>query len=209
MGEGVTINITSYVGLERALKHVKKQTQKSIFLVEEVFSGSLFRILVLHNKVIACAMRKPAHVYGNGKQTIKELVARKNKKQKNKITLGAVVRAWIKQKYSYTPLSIPSQKKYVQLQPLPMIHDGGEAIDYSKKVSERFQKIAATCASALTLAYGGIDLITKDITDNASSLPYAVIEINSAPNHTLNEKPLVKGPGVPVTKILLRSFMRM
>jgi cyanophycin synthetase len=46
------------------------------------FTGFDFRILVIDNKLVAAAKRVPAHVIGNGENSIQELIATENLDQK-------------------------------------------------------------------------------------------------------------------------------
>jgi cyanophycin synthetase len=47
-------------------------------IVEKFITGFDFRILVIDNKLVAAAKRVPAHVIGNGENSIQELIATEN-----------------------------------------------------------------------------------------------------------------------------------
>src|SRR5690606_23125440 len=71
-GRGITININS---AEEALAGFKMA--KEIYhyvLVEKQATGKDYRLLVINNKFVAAAERTPAHVKGDGKSSINELV---------------------------------------------------------------------------------------------------------------------------------------
>ena len=71
-GKGASINVTNWDDAVKGLKHAKEYSRRVI--VEKFITGFDFRILVINNEVIAAAQRVPAHVIGNGKNTIQELI---------------------------------------------------------------------------------------------------------------------------------------
>jgi cyanophycin synthetase len=71
-GKGASINVTNW---EDAVSvwHSPKNTAGASSL--KVYYWFDFRILVIDNKLVAAAKRVPAHVIGNGKNSIEELIA--------------------------------------------------------------------------------------------------------------------------------------
>jgi cyanophycin synthetase len=57
--------------------HAKKYSYKII--VEKFITGYDFRVLVINNRFIAAALREPAHVIGDGRASIQELIDTENK----------------------------------------------------------------------------------------------------------------------------------
>jgi cyanophycin synthetase len=55
-----------------ARKHYKE------VIIQEFFKGEDFRIMVVGHKVVAVMKRIPAHIFGDGISTIKDLIAREN-----------------------------------------------------------------------------------------------------------------------------------
>ena len=82
LAKGVTWDINSREEIRKALATLEKskQFQKSKkFLMEEMFIGDEFRVLVLNKKVISCVKKIPASLLGDGRSTIKKLVENFNK----------------------------------------------------------------------------------------------------------------------------------
>ena len=50
-----------------------------LVIVEKYITGEDHRLLVIDNKLVAAAKRTPAHVIGDGKSTIQQLVDEVNK----------------------------------------------------------------------------------------------------------------------------------
>ena len=79
-GRGITTNINS---LDEALIGFKEAKEVSrLVIVEKYITGEDHRLLVINNKLVAAAKRTPAHVIGDGKSTIQELVDEVNKDER-------------------------------------------------------------------------------------------------------------------------------
>ena len=78
-GRGITTDINS---MEEALIAFKEAKEISrLVIVEKFITGDDYRLLVINNKLVAAA-RTPAHVIGDGKSTIQELVDEVNKDER-------------------------------------------------------------------------------------------------------------------------------
>lgn len=76
-GKGASINVKTWEDALAGLEFAKKYSRRVI--VEKFITGHDFRILVIDNKMVAAAQRVPAHVVGDGKQTIQQLIDETNK----------------------------------------------------------------------------------------------------------------------------------
>ncbi|HBE35344.1 MAG TPA: cyanophycin synthetase, partial [Cyanobacteria bacterium UBA11368] len=76
-GKGITLNIKSWEQAEIAYDAAKGESKGVI--VERYYTGRDHRVLVVNGKVVAVAERVPAHVVGNGKLTISELIEETNR----------------------------------------------------------------------------------------------------------------------------------
>ncbi|MBD2021018.1 ATP-grasp domain-containing protein, partial [Leptolyngbya sp. FACHB-36] len=75
-GRGITINITSWEQAEEAYDAAKAVSRSVI--VERFYQGRDHRVLVVNGKVVAVAERVPAHVVGDGRLTIEQLIDKTN-----------------------------------------------------------------------------------------------------------------------------------
>jgi len=71
-GKGSTIDITELDQFKKAFQAA--QACYSDVIVEEYVHGYDFRLLVIDGKFVAAARREPAHVIGNGRSSIKDLI---------------------------------------------------------------------------------------------------------------------------------------
>jgi cyanophycin synthetase len=75
-GRGITIDIRNIKDAETAYD-AAKEVSKSV-IIERYYVGRDHRVLVVDNKVVAVAERVPAHVVGDGKSNIGQLIERTN-----------------------------------------------------------------------------------------------------------------------------------
>jgi len=215
-GVGVSIGIRNTKEAKKAIKKVassiKKNKLKSsgMFMIEETAEGGDFRVLVLKGRVIACVERVPAHIFGDGKSNIKKLIEDFNAKRPPAYIIKKDKDLIKKLKENKLNLkSTPKKGKKIILRDNANISSGGIAVDKTNDISKRFSDIAIRSASALGLNYAGIDIMTRDITSESEKDKYFIIEINGAPDYDIHERPVIQGPGVNVTKLLVKAFMNL
>jgi cyanophycin synthetase len=75
-GRGITVDIQNHEDALEAFNAAKKVSSRVI--VEKFVTGQDYRLLVINNILVAAAKRTPAHVIGDGKLTIEELVDKVN-----------------------------------------------------------------------------------------------------------------------------------
>ncbi len=187
-GIGITIFTKSflqedyYKALELAFQH------DSTILVESFIPGKEYRVFVVGDQVVGALHRVPANVLGDGKHTIEELVEQKNqdplrgtgyRKPLQKIILGPEKELFLAQ-YGMSKYTVPQEGETVYLTESSNISTGGDSIDITDSISERYKSIAVAAAQAMGATITGVDLITTDITAE-HELDYAIIELNFNP----------------------------
>lgn len=207
---GVTWDIRSENDLQRAFSHFKDiekehSLSKKTFLVEEMFIGHEYRVLVLNGAVISCVQKIPASIIGDGVSSIKKLIATFNKTRLRgfKIKIDHTVLETL-QKKSLTTNSILPKKHLLRLRNNLNMSDGGRSIDVTKEMHPFFRELCVKATKATGLSFGGVDVIAKDIC--VSKKDYVILEINPNPYYNMNEKPLVEGKGVDVSFLLLKQL---
>lgn len=208
LAKGVTWNITSERELAVASKHALmaygKRTGVS-FIVEEMFVGDEYRVLVLDGKVISCVQKIPAGVTGDGVSTIKELIAAFDTTRTKgfEIRLDATAKASLK-KSGLTLGSVLEKNRFFKFRNNLNMSDGGRSIDVTAKMHPSLKEASVKAVQAVGLTYGGLDLLSKDISSRESH--YVIIEINPHPFYNMNEKPLVEGKGADVSYLILKKL---
>ena len=156
-------------------------------LIEEFIKGKEYRFLVIGDKVAGILHRVPANVIGDGKSTIAELVEIKNqdslrgkgyKTPLEKIILDKNAELFLKQRgldFNY----IPKCDEIVYLRENSNISTGGDSIDYTDDIPQKFKDIAVKAAKAVKAKICGVDMMIEDYKEENS--PYAIIELNFNP----------------------------
>ena len=178
-------------------------------LVEEFIKGKEYRFLVIGDKVPGILHRVPANVVGNGINSIQELVLEKNKDSLRgkgyktpleKINLDNNAKLFLKQEnkdFDY----IPKKDEVVYLRENSNISTGGDSIDYTDLIPEKFKKIAIDAAKAVDAKICGVDMMIEDYSNENSN--YAIIELNFNPAIHIHSYPY-KGKEREIAKEVLK-----
>ena len=166
-------------------------------LIEEFIEGKEYRFLVIGDKVAGILHRVPANVLGNGINTIEELVNEKNKSSLRgkgyktpleKINLDENAKLFLKQSNKDINY-IPKKEELVYLRENSNISTGGDSIDYTDDIKERFKTIAVNCSKAIGANICGVDMMIKDYKDENSE--YGIIELNFNPAIHIHSFPYI------------------
>lgn len=202
-GRGVSLNLTNEQEIIGAFALAKQYSEKVI--VEKYITGSHYRLLVVGDKLVAAAQRKPAAVVGDGKLNIAQLLEDINKEENRgeehekpltKINVDSVVIA-VLTKQGLTLNSIPPIGQEILLRENANLSTGGTAIDVTDLVHPQIAKAAVRAARIIGLDIAGIDLVTKDIKVNLQEGGGAFIELNAAPGLRMHLFPSI-GKARPV-----------
>jgi cyanophycin synthetase len=215
----VTTNIKSQKQYSEALKESFSydRADEKRALVERMFGGKEYRILVNRERVIGIIERLPANVIGDGQHTIKELIKLKNEdpRRGNKKDDKALFKIKIDQKMkdflAKSKLSLDSvvknkQQVFLRTHSTLNISLGGDTIDVTNKVHPSVKKIAVRAIQAIPgLTWTGIDYLTKDIYAPQKKDDYAILELNSSPRLIWQAQPY-SGSKQPVLEEFLKNI---
>ena len=166
-------------------------------LIEEFIKGKEYRFLVIDDKVVGILHRVPANVLGDGVKTIRELVELKNQNPLRgkgyvtpleKINLGENEAIFLKQQnknFDYVPLA----GETVYLRENSNISTGGDSIDYTDDIPQKFKDIAVKASKAAGAKICGVDMMLEDYSDENTN--YAIIEINFNPAIHIHSYPFI------------------
>ena len=212
-GRGITIAIDSWTEAEIAYDLASKASKTRSVIVERYYRGSDHRILVVNGKVVAVAERIPAHVLGDGKSTIKELIEITNRDPNRgeghdniltRINIDASSEVLLaKQDYSLDSVLPAGEKAY--LKATANLSTGGIAIDRTDEIHPENVWLAERVAKIIGLDIAGIDLVTPDITQPTRLVDGVVVEVNAAPGfrmHAAPSKGLPRNVGAAVLDML-------
>ena len=158
-------------------------------LVEEFAEGLEFRFLVIGGKTVAVLHRVPANVLGDGRHTIAELVKQKNlhpwrgegyRKPLEKLRLDLDELTYLADQ-GLTPTSVPAEGARVFLRKNSNISTGGDSIDFTDAMPQRYKEVAEKAVSAVGAKICGLDMIIPNWRAQGSDAPYTILELNFNP----------------------------
>ena len=201
-GRGITININDWSEAENAYDIASKAAKTRSVIVEQYYQGNDHRVLVIDNKVVAVAERVPAHVVGDGKSTIKELIDITNQDPRRgnghdnvltKIIVDPTSQA-VLTKQGYSLDSILPEQEIAYLRATANLSTGGIAIDRTDEIHPENIWIAQRVAKIIGLDIAGIDIVTSDISRPLKETKGVIVEVNAAPGFRMHASPSIGLP---------------
>ncbi|MCK0470259.1 acylphosphatase [Halalkalibacter sp. APA_J-10(15)] len=180
-GKGVKTNITNEKQLEEAVIFVRDEMNYNEIIVERYIEGADLRLYVVGDEVVGAIQRKPAHVIGDGVNSIKDLIYNKNESRKQHPRLRSCLikeddelKHFLNERGYYLE-SIPKEGEVVVLRETANISLGGDSLDVLDIIPSQIKEIAINAIKAVPgLLHGGVDLICDmENVDNT-----VVIELN-------------------------------
>jgi len=210
-GKGASINVKTVEAALEAFEHAKKYSRKII--VEKFISGYDFRILVINHRFIAAALREPAHVKGDGKSTIQQLIEKENQDPRrgygheNVLTEIAIDRETNEQlaKYNYTLETILKKDEICYLKGTANLSTGGTSTDVTDMVHPHNIFICERISRVIGLDICGIDIMATNLSEPLETNGGVVLEVNAAPGfrmHLAPAKGLPRNVAAPVIDML-------
>lgn len=194
-GKGNTTNITTWEQATKALE-AAKQYGRSV-IVERFITGFDFRILVINYKFICAALRTPAAVTGDGKNTIQWLIDETNKdprrgygheKVLTQITIDQFTQKMLDEK-NYTLDTVPPKGELVLLKPTANLSTGGTSTDVTDEVHPANVFMCERIARIIGLDICGIDIMASDLRTPVTENGGAILEVNAAPGFRMHIEP--------------------
>jgi cyanophycin synthetase len=211
-GRGITVNINSYEEAVPAFYEAQKVSRSVI--VERFITGEDYRLLVVNHKLVAGAKRTPAHVVGNGTNTIKELVDIVNSDPRrgyghekvltaikiNELTKNLIAAA------GYTSDSILPNGETLILKDTANLSTGGTAEDVTDIIHPANVFMAERISKIIDLDICGIDIMTKDISQPVEDVGGAVLEVNAGPGFRMHLAPTTGLPRNVAAPVIDKLF---
>lgn len=207
-GVGITVGITSVSGLEEAYRHARKHD--ATVAIEKFVPGETFRMLVVNGRFVAATRTQPTPLVGDGKSTVREIVARINmsvmrgpgqQKPLSWIKFDEEALAMLRSE-SLTPDSVPAAGQAVYLSTTSNLSRGGQSVAVTDLVHPDNGALAETCARVVGLDMAGIDFRSGAIDKSWKQGHGAVIEVNPTPGLRMHIHP-ASGKGVDVASPIL------
>lgn len=194
-GKGATVGIKSLEDARIAWEKAKEYSRWII--VEQQLQGSDFRALVVNNRLIAVAERVPAHVVGDGKLTIQELIDKTNEDPRrgygheNVLTQIDVDNQTLRcvKNAGYELDTVIPKGERLFLKTTANISTGGTAIDVTDEVHPENVFLFERIARIIGLDVAGVDIIARNVSEPLRESGGGIIEVNAAPGFRMHLAP--------------------
>ncbi len=210
-GKGASINVKTWEAAVEGLAHAKKYSRRVI--VERFITGHDFRVLVIDNQIVAAAQRVPAHIVGDGKNTIQYLIDKENEDPRrgygheNVLTEIKVDRDTedLLAKKNYTLATIPKKDEIVYLKSTANLSTGGTSIDVTDMMHPENVFLSERISRVIGLDICGIDIMAENLTQPLKENGGVILEVNAAPGFRMHLAPaegLPRNVAAPVIDML-------
>ena len=194
-GRGISINIRTKEDAIAAYEHAAKISRRVI--VEKFVTGYDFRVLVIDNKMVAAALRDPAHVKGDGHSTIQQLIdlentdPRRGYGHEKVLTLISVDRDTLDllDKKGYTLETVPAKGEKVFVKSTANLSTGGTSVDVTDHVHPQNVFICERISKIIGLDICGIDIMAQNLSEPLTDSGGVILEVNAAPGFRMHIAP--------------------
>jgi cyanophycin synthetase len=194
-GKGVSLNLKTPEEVTEAF-HIAEEYSSKV-LVEELFEGKNYRVLIVDGKMVAASERVPCGVVGDGKHTVGELIEIENQnpmrgegheKPLTKIKVDPIILSAM-DKEGWKLEDVPEGGERVSLCAGMNLSTGGTARDVTDEVHTSIKNLCERAARLIDLDICGVDLVLEDISAAMPTEKGGVIEINAAPGLRMHTFP--------------------
>jgi cyanophycin synthetase len=194
-GRGVITNLTSREQVVAAFAAAREEGTS--IMVEKFAPGDDYRILVIGGEMVAAARREAAHVIGDGRSTVRELVDEVNSDPRRsddhatvltKIRLDQIALAVLDEQ-GFNPDSVLPAGMRVLVRRNANLSTGGTAADVTDLVHPEVAARAVEAAQMVGLDIAGVDIVVTDIGRPLEAQGGVIVEVNAGPGLRMHIEP--------------------
>jgi cyanophycin synthetase len=210
-GRGISIRLTTEAEVAHGFA-VAREHSRSV-IVETFLEGEDHRLLVVNGELVAATRRTPGHVVGDGEHTVAQLIDIVNQdprrgvgheKVLTRLELDAQAHRML-ERAGLNAESVPAQGETVHLRSTANLSTGGTATDVTDVIHPDNREMAERAVRAIGLDVGGVDFLSKDITESYRKIGGGICEVNAAPGFRMHVAPsegLPRDVATPVIDML-------
>jgi cyanophycin synthetase len=210
-GRGISIRLSS--DEEVALGYAAAREHSRSVIVETFLEGDDHRLLVVNGELVAATRRTPGHVVGDGAHTVAELIDVVNRDPRRGVGHEKVLTRLELDPQAHKMLerealaaeSVPAAGRVVYLRSTANLSTGGTATDVTDVIHPDNREMAERAVRAVGLDVGGVDFLSKNITESYRKIGGGICEVNAAPGFRMHVAPSEGTPrdvAVPVVDML-------
>jgi cyanophycin synthetase len=210
-GRGISIRLTT----DEEVAHgfgVAREHSRSV-IVETFLEGDDHRLLVVNGELVAATRRTPGHVVGDGEHSVAQLIDIVNQDPRRGVGHEKVLTRLELDAQAHKMLaraglaaeSVPAKGQMVYLRSTANLSTGGTATDVTDVIHPDNREMAERAIRAIGLDVGGVDFLSKDITESYRKIGGGICEVNAAPGFRMHVAPsegTARDVAVPVLEML-------
>jgi len=194
-GRGISIRLATEEEVVQGFRAAREHSRSVI--VESFLEGDDHRLLVVNGELVAATRRTPGHVVGDGARNILQLIEAVNQdprrgvgheKVLTRLELDAQAQTML-ERGNLTPESVPAAGQVVYLRSTANLSTGGTATDVTDIIHPDNREMAVRAVRAVGLDVGGVDFLSKDISESYRSIGGGICEVNAAPGFRMHVAP--------------------
>ena len=194
-GRGISIRLCTDEEVAQGYAAAREHARSVI--VETFLEGDDHRLLVVNGDLVAATRRTPGHVVGDGKHSVAQLVESVNQdprrgvgheKVLTRLELDSQAQKMLLNA-GLTADSIPEPGRVVLLRSTANLSTGGTATDVTDVIHPDNREMAERAVRAIGLDVGGVDFLSKDITESYRTIGGGICEVNAAPGFRMHVAP--------------------
>ncbi|HEY0801041.1 MAG TPA: cyanophycin synthetase [Steroidobacteraceae bacterium] len=194
-GRGISVRLTTDEEVAQGYAAAREHARSVI--IETFLEGDDHRLLVVNGDLVAATRRTPGHVVGDGEHTIAQLVELVNQdprrgvgheKVLTRLELDAQAQKML-ERAGLRADSVPGKEQVVLLRSTANLSTGGTATDVTDVIHPDNREMAERAVRAIGLDVGGVDFLSKDITESYRTIGGGICEVNAAPGFRMHVAP--------------------
>jgi cyanophycin synthetase len=194
-GRGVQTDLRTREQVAKAYETARAESE--YLMVEQFIEGIDHRVLVVGDRMIAAAIRHPAHVIGDGTSTITQLVAEVNRDPRRSDGHSTVlslikldpIGLEVLVEQGFTPDSVLPQGRVALIRRNGNLSTGGTSTDVTDRVHPEVAARAVEAAKIVGLDIAGVDIVAVDIRRSLEEQRGAIVEVNAGPGLRMHIEP--------------------
>jgi len=179
-GKGVAVGLATLDAVEAAVAEARQLCDR--VLIEAMAEGQDLRLVVIDYRVVAAAVRRPAHILGDGQSRVRDLIERQSRRRaaatggESRIPLDAETERCLAAA-GYGLDDVPDEGVAIQVRNTANLHTGGTIHDVTDNVHPALIQAAVLAARTIEIPVVGIDLMVP----SPRGADYVFIEANERP----------------------------
>ncbi|MFA6160253.1 MAG: hypothetical protein WC678_04180 [Parcubacteria group bacterium] len=192
---------------QEAKKIILEKIQEFPCLIaQEIAFGKEYRVLILGNEAIGVLEMIPPKISGNGKNTVQELIEKKQKTQ-DKTNLDSILNTILNdQKVNLSTVLLDGQEIFIK--GISCLAEGGETKDVTHLINKDLESLCVKAAKVVDKKLTGLDIICDDISKGPLNQNFRVIEANRKPDIYIHYNPTY-GETQNVVKKIINYILKL